>query len=154
MFGKLISTPVQAGTGLVLTETIITAELETMFAERNRLTEAAATTRQGHHLLLFLKPEPQQQNAPNGSTSKLYTKTTSAALPTLDKQEKAKEKNENIEDKLDTSPEGPADPKRDSSVSDAVWNQLMLDKQAEVARDNEYRRLQEEKFKKSNALLS
>ncbi|KAJ4343628.1 hypothetical protein N0V95_006636 [Ascochyta clinopodiicola] len=164
MFGKLISTPIDAASPLVLTEEIILRTMQDTLKERSRRNEAVGTSRtpkkQPHH-----RREPQagqqhqqpsQDQAPDASTktTPLNATSTQAAAVTVKKQD------EQIPGRDICKEEQPdADPldaifnvKRDPGVSDAVWEQLEQDKHALIAREREYKLQQEEKQKEEQKI--
>jgi hypothetical protein len=155
MFQALISTAVPPITTLVLTEIIIANAMEKMMNERSQRNIAVGTDRFHSRLPSRPMPPPQQQKP---STARAPILTTEAALPPsvaplsatikLEKQgDNAKETPKKVEPKKEME-----DPivsifkaKRDPGVSYAVWEQLDRDKYAVVAKEQEFRRLQEEK---------
>ena len=152
MFGTLIATAVPPVTSLPLSEAIIVDTMEKTLAERSRRNEAVGTSRFPNHLPHRPAPPlPQQQTKPPGAFApKLSTKAappSAAAPPKIEKQEQSAKLAKNIAPTVDA--EDPIDSifkaKRDPGVSDAVWEQLERDKHAMVAKEREFRRLQEEK---------
>ena len=98
-------------------------------------------------------PPPQTQNPTPPSAQGSNTSTNTAAPPptagtNTDKPEDEKKPTEKRPEPA-TEPEDPFASifkvKRDAGVSDEVWEQLERDKHAMVAKENEYRQLQEEK---------
>jgi hypothetical protein len=151
MFQALIATAVPPITSLVLTETIVLQIMKKMLDERSRRNAAVGTTRFGKPMPIRPMAPSQSQNPvpPTALSSNIATDTAPppAAINT--------EKQENDPKSTDTKPElatEPEDPlasifkaKRDPGVSDEVWEQLERDKHAMVAKEREYRQLQEEK---------
>ncbi|KAF2127934.1 P-loop containing nucleoside triphosphate hydrolase protein [Dothidotthia symphoricarpi CBS 119687] len=151
MFGKLISAAVPPVTSLVLTEPIIINTMQTMFDERSRRNEAAGTSRFPNRIPIRPAPQPQPQTQKPPIAHAPETKSapppTKAPPPTAQKQDKHLEVAKTVKPKEE--PEDPLDSilkaTRDAGVSDAIWNQLERDKRAIIAKEREYRRLQEEK---------
>lgn len=162
MFGKLISTAVPPVTNLVLTESIVLELMENMLSERSRRNAAVGTSRFPGRQPLHPLPQPQQQKPPTAHEANI--KTEAAPVPpqasptTAIEIEKQKESVETAKkhSKPEEKPEDPIDSifraKRDSGVSDAIWEQLERDKHAMVAKEREYRRLQEEKRKEEERI--
>ncbi|EAT81282.2 hypothetical protein SNOG_11574 [Parastagonospora nodorum SN15] len=123
MFGALISKASQPVSKLVLTEVIILDTMESVLEERSRRNEAVGTNRR------TMQPVPPQQHS-----SKIEQREEHVAIQKVDTIETTEIPLESI-----------FKAKRDAGVSDAIWEQLELDKHAMVAREREYRRLQEEK---------
>lgn len=152
MFQALISTAVPPITSLVLTETIVIQAMTEMLHERSRRDAAAGTNR-------FSKKRPSQPMMPHSQTqaqtsptaqgpnfaantcsppgSTNTNKQIDGPKPTKKKPEAEAEQ----EDPLDSIFKA----KRDPGVSDEVWEQLEHDKHAMVAKEREFRGLQEEK---------
>jgi hypothetical protein len=155
MFQALISTAVPPVTSLVLTETIIIYAMQEMLDERSRRNAAAGTNRFDKARPSQPMPASQMQGhaPPTQQSSKLGTNTTppQGAANT----NKQKDKHKPTESKPETDAEPGAEPEdpldsifnaqRDPGVSDEVWEQLERDKHAMVAKEREFRRLQEEK---------
>ncbi|KAI4920884.1 hypothetical protein J4E85_008999 [Alternaria conjuncta] len=153
MFQALISTAVPPITSLVLTEPIVVRTMESMVDERSRRHAAAGTSRSGKRTPNHPMPPPQTQNPTPPSAQGSNTSTNTAAPPptagtNTDKPEDDKKPTEKKTEPA-TEPEDPFASifkvKRDAGVSDEVWEQLERDKHAMVAKENEYRQLQEEK---------
>jgi hypothetical protein len=151
MFQALIATAVPPITSLVLTETVVLQTMKKMLDERSRRNAAVGTSRFDKPMPTRPMAPPQSQNPapPTAFSSNIAMDT---ALPptaiNTDKQEddpKPKEK----KSELAAEPEDPLasifKAKRDPGVSDEVWEQLERDKHAMVAKEREYRQLQEEK---------
>ncbi len=164
IFGKLISAAAPPITKLVLTEDLVTESLQKMHEERARRNAAIGTSRHQHILPLHQKSQPPVQisKPPNAEPPNFSTKTASATAPppqpTAVKTEKQKDQPETkkLGSPPDTKPEDPLDSifkaKRDAGVSDAVWEQLERDKQAMIAKEREFQRLQEEKRKEEERI--
>lgn len=156
MFGTLISTTIPPVTELVLTENIIVDTMETVLAERSQRNEAAGTQRFPHMPQFHAAPQQEQRPVPPTQTS---AKTATKAPPPTQKSDRIanatkveQEKKQHPPPKEVKPPNEPEDPldsifnaKRDPGVSDAVWEQLERDKHAMVAKEREFRRLEEEK---------
>jgi hypothetical protein len=151
MFQALIATAVPPITSLVLTETVVLQSMKKMLDERSRRNAAVGTTR-------FDKPMPTRPMAPPQShnpappaafSSNIATDTAPPPTATnIDKQEDDPKPTEK-KPELAVEPEDPLasifKAKRDPGVSDEAWEQLERDKHAMVAKEREYRKLQEEK---------
>lgn len=159
MFGTLISTALPPVTSLVLTEAIILSTLEHALEERSRRNEAVGSNRYPHQISVRPVPPPPQQR-PEEPKARISTLSTAAAKSPLQappppvaappKVESQEQQPEMV--KKRTADEEEEDPlnsifkaKRDPGVSDALWEQLERDKHAMVAKEREFRRLQEEK---------
>jgi len=153
MFQALISTAKPPITSLVLTETIVVDVMQKMLDERSRRNAAVGTNR-------FDRPMPPrpiaapQTQPPTPRTAQrpdIVTKVTQPPAPaaTVMKKQEADIKPAEKQPKPAKEPEDPLasifKAKRDAGVSDAVWEQLERDKHAMVAKEREYRQLQEEK---------
>jgi hypothetical protein len=158
MFGTLISTAIAPVTELTLTDAIVTDTMEKALVERSRRNEAVGTRRFPNSLPRLPEPLPQQPQSkvPTLQSSKSSINTASlppAETPPVKKATKTEnqEQRPEVADKTFHADEGedPIDSvfkaKRDPSVSDAVWEQLERDKHAMVAKERDFRRLQEEK---------
>jgi hypothetical protein len=136
MFGALISKATLPLTELLLTDTIVIEAMQAMFDERARRTEAAGTSRYPLQNMLQMPPL-QHQKPPNAQAP---TITTEASIPPP----------ANEQQKPPSQPNTPAklaqDPQRDAGVSDAVWQQLELDKREAAALVQNHQRLQQEKL--------
>jgi hypothetical protein len=150
MFGALISKASQPVSKLVLTDVIILDTMESVLEERSRRNEAVGTNRR------TMQPVPPQQHCeppPSTSKSLVHSVPPPAQISTpVSVASKIEQREEHVaiqEFDAIESTEIPLESifkaKRDASVSDAIWEQLELDKHAMVAREREYRRLQEEK---------
>jgi hypothetical protein len=154
MFGTLVSTATPPINELILTEVIVTDTMEKTLVERSRRNEAVGTSRFPHRAGLPLKQ--QQPKNPTLQAPKFSTDTASAppkaASPTTESMKtEHQEQRPDIADK-ENDASTTDDPfnlifkaKRDPGVSDTVWEQLERDKHAMVAKEREFRRLQEEK---------
>jgi hypothetical protein len=154
MFGKLVSNASQPMQKLVLTEKEILETMQYMLEERTRRGKAADSTR-FPNVLSKLEQAPLKQQQEQMQRSKPPEITTEAApappeiqtdqsIPKLEEQplgNPAVERKKSEEDPLNAIFQA----KRDPGVSDAVWEQLERDKRAFVAREQEYRRAQDEK---------
>lgn len=153
MFEKLISTAVPPITSLVLTEGIVIDTMEAMLNERSRRSAAVGTSRFANRLPLRPALPPQSQDA---TPPALNTATNTASPPqappcTAIKTEEQEDAAKPTEKK--SEPVGEAEDalrsilkvKRDPDVSDEDWEQLERDKHAMIAKEQEFRRLQEEK---------
>ena len=151
MFQALISTAVPPITTLVLTETIVTHAMKEMLDERSRRNAAVGTNR-------FNKQKPSQpmsrsqiqdhtSSAAQGSNFATNTAPPPGAMNTNRQEDRLKPAEKEPESRAE--PEDPLDSvfkaKRDPGVSDEVWEQLERDKHAMVAKEREFRRMQEEK---------
>jgi hypothetical protein len=157
MFGTLISTATPPVTELILTEAIVTDTMEKTLVERSRRNEAVGTSRFSSHLPFGPEPSQQRQSkeptlqAPKFSADIASAPPEPAPPTTKAAKTEHQEQRPNIATKVDDSSkeEDPLDSifkaKRDPGVSDAVWEQLERDKHAMVAKEREFRRLQEEK---------
>jgi hypothetical protein len=158
MFGALISTATPPVTELILTEAIVTDTMEKTLAERSLRNEAVGTSRFPNRLPLYPQPPLQQSHpsapilqAPNSSTTTASAPPEAAPATTKATKTENEEQRPKIVDKIvhDNEGETPFDSifkaKRDPGVSDAVWEQLERDKHAMIAKEREFRRIQEEK---------
>jgi hypothetical protein len=138
-------------TTLVLTETIVIHAMGEMLDERSRRNAAVGTYR-------FNKQRPSQpmshsqtqdhtSSAAQGSNSATNTAPPPGATNTNRQEDRLKPTEKKPESRAE--PEDPLDSifeaKRDPGVSDEVWEQLERDKHAMVAKEREFRRMQEEK---------
>jgi hypothetical protein len=164
MFRSLISAPVDATSLLVLTRELVLGTIENMLQERSRRNDSAGTSRfpgkqrnRRHGQANDRQPPPQastqQAQPPNTSTQ---AASGSAAQSTQDTN--AGKSPSQDDQRVDQSSEDD-DPlqsifkvERDPGVSDAVWEQLKLDKHAFVAREHEYKLRQEEKQKQEQQI--
>ncbi|KAH3974750.1 hypothetical protein HBI56_106880 [Parastagonospora nodorum] len=150
MFGALISKASQPVSKLVLTEVIILDTMESVLEERSRRHEAVGTNRR---TMQSVPPQQHCKPPPSASKSSVHSVPPPAQISTpVSVASKIEQREEHVAiQKVDTieSTEIPLESifkaKRDAGVSDAIWEQLELDKHAMVAREREYRRLQEEK---------
>ena len=152
MFKELISKATPPITSLILTKEIIIKALEKMLDERSRRNAAVGTARFQNRLpLRSISPSQLQQQKPP-TTAPQAPPTTGIEL---EKQEDSP-KQMDEKPKPAMEPEDPLDSifkaKRDPGVSDAVWEQLERDKHAMVAKEREFRRLQEEKRKEEESI--
>jgi DNA polymerase III delta prime subunit len=151
MFQALISAAKPPITSLVLTETIAIQIMEKMFDERSRRNAAAGTNRFSKPVPLHPMPQPQTQNPAPPAARGPEIATDIAPPPVTPNTEKQEDIPKPTEDKQGPAAE-PQDPfdsifkaKRDAGVSDEVWEQLERDKHAMVAKEREFRSMQEEK---------
>ncbi|KAF2742814.1 P-loop containing nucleoside triphosphate hydrolase protein [Sporormia fimetaria CBS 119925] len=150
MFQALISTAEPPITSLVLTETIVIHAMEGMLDERSRRNAAAGTSRFDKQRVLQPMPPAQTQDHKPTMTQGPNFATNTAPPPGATRTEsKSTEKKAQPEPEPELEPEDPIDSifkaKRDAGVSDEVWEQLERDKHAMVAKEREFRRLQQEK---------
>ena len=159
IFGKLISTATQPITNLTLTENLVIQAMETMLNDRSTRNEAAGKSR-------FSRPEPSlpllqahRENPPDARPSPSAVSSLNPSAQDIRRQEapppsapgneESKPDSEEVRKVIAREESDPLDSilrvKRDPGVSDAVWEQLDHDKHAAIARQQEYRRLQEEK---------
>ncbi|KAK0737339.1 P-loop containing nucleoside triphosphate hydrolase protein [Apiosordaria backusii] len=148
IFNKLLKDKTGLASGrLVLTEAVVTAELRAMLDERASRSNFAAPEINLQELLRAPPPLPPQnlpyRPAMHTTTTAHLHQTELEAQPLAEEPEKEQPKAPEIK---------PVDPnngdswiKRDAGVSDAVWEQLQRDRQAEEQRDEEYRKLLEAK---------
>ncbi|KAF2649460.1 P-loop containing nucleoside triphosphate hydrolase protein [Lophiostoma macrostomum CBS 122681] len=164
MFGKLLSNSEKLITSLVLTESIVIDTMKSMLAERTKRTEDAGKSRFPGPQLSTPMPMPQLQQLPT-----LRKSTTSSAMveappqPVVDKEHEqpAPPKQKLEEPPVKSKNLGETDDplndifkaKRDPGVSDAVWEQLERDKHAMVARENEFRRMRDEKRQEEQRIV-
>lgn len=161
MFGALISTASLPGTNLVLTEDVVTTAMVTMLAERARRNEAVDDSRFSSRppSRLIPQPESQKQRPPQPAAARAVTNAASPppqhssaeAPPIVGTDVDAQLQGPKVVETTQVR-EDPNDPlslifraKRDPGIADAVWEQLERDKQTMVAKEREYRRLDEEK---------
>ncbi|KAF1955358.1 P-loop containing nucleoside triphosphate hydrolase protein [Byssothecium circinans] len=164
IFNKLISRATPPITSLVLTEEIVIQTIETTLQERSQRNEAVGTTRRGARQPSSPLPPPQQQKPPTTQPSQPSTNTssnTSTNTSTKNNPPPTQPADPHKPKPQDPPPKPPQDPaptgepewidsllkaKRDPGVSDAVWEQLELDKHAAIAREREYLALQKQKW--------
>jgi hypothetical protein len=155
MFGTLIAQAAPPVTELVLTEEVITDTMEKVLEERSRRNEAVGTSRFPNQPQFHPMP-PQQQPArkPPAQPAPIHSTKAAAPPPVASPQIKQAEQDAAVAEEKPAPKEeaGEEDPiesifkaKRDPGVPDAVWEQLERDKHAMVAKEREFRRLQEEK---------
>jgi hypothetical protein len=158
MFGTLIAEAKKPILKLVLTEGVVKDTMEKVLNERSRRNEAVGTSRFPSHPP-FQSAPPQQQQEPKPpvlQTSEILTKAAppappQAAPPTTTPDIKQAEplpaaaKKASVVQEEEDPIEFILKAKRDPGVSDAVWEQLERDKHAMVAKEREFRRLEEEK---------
>ncbi|KAK7753526.1 hypothetical protein SLS62_004601 [Diatrype stigma] len=140
---------------LVVEEHVVISKLEDLFKER----ESRSQTVQKSHLneLKKMRAAFQVQDAPKMAPNITKTSTTTCAEtsepPKPEPEPEPAPAPQQIETvKQDSRPRQSSDEaKRDAGVSDAIWEQLRKDKQAEQDREDEYRRLLEEKNKATDA---
>jgi DNA polymerase III delta prime subunit len=148
MFQALISTAVPPITSLALTDTIIIHAMREMLDERLRRNAAAGTNRFDKQRPSQLMPHSQNHTP---TTAQGLTFSPNTALPGATNTNRQEDKPKPREKRPEPEAE-PEDPlasifkaKRDPGVSNEVWGQLERDKHAMVAKEREFRRLQEEK---------
>ncbi|KAL2257927.1 hypothetical protein VTK26DRAFT_8952 [Humicola hyalothermophila] len=141
---------------IVLSETDVTQELKDMLKERASRsdTKANPTTvfpqrlRDVFHPRLASPVLTAQPPSPTIPTATCTPHMQSHPPPTTaDEERKPQHAVKKTEQKDEQDYPRPVDrnnPLRDPSVSDAVWHQLQLDRQAEQRREEDYRQLQEE----------
>ncbi|KAK1907984.1 hypothetical protein P3342_013303 [Pyrenophora teres f. teres] len=143
MFKELIAKATPPITSLLLTNEIIVDVMKKMLDERSRRSAAAGTARFSGGLPQRSTPPSEQQEPP--------TKVPQAPSETDVEIEKRVDSPQQKEKKPKPAmePEDPLDAifkaKRDPGVSDEIWEQLERDKHAMVAKEREFRRLQEQK---------
>ncbi|KAK4175047.1 putative AAA family ATPase [Triangularia setosa] len=150
IFNKLLGNKNELASGrLVLTEAIITAELRAMLNERASRSNFDAPDINIQELL-----RSHQALPPQTLPHRPAMRTTTASHLQQTKVEKTPLVEEPDEEQPKVSKIKPVDPnnkdawiKRDAGVSDAVWEQLQRDRQAEEEREDEYRKLLEAKEK-------
>ena len=130
---------------LRLTEELVTEELDGMLQERESRTRSAADMslrgRQLHQLL--------QQPPPKAPQPKITIETSTVAATDQVQEEEAMTKEvppleDNAHRPPPTNAQARTHAQRDAGVSDAVWEQLQRDREAEEQREEEYQRLKEE----------
>ncbi|KAF2995559.1 hypothetical protein E8E13_003761 [Curvularia kusanoi] len=157
IFGKLISTAVPPITSLVLTEELLINTMQSTLEERSKRSEAVGTTRFQNQTvpgtLQMQRQNQHEQKPPETPASQVFNEATvskpeviTPPAPISTEQEQAVKPaspnpGEADEDSLDSL----LKVKRDSGVSDAVWEQLERDKHAMIAKEREYKQRQEEK---------
>ncbi|KAI1680959.1 ATPase family associated protein [Pyrenophora tritici-repentis] len=154
MFKDLISKATPPITSLVLTNEIIIDVMKTMLDERSRRNAAVGTARFPNRLPRRSMPpsELQQQkpptNVPQGPSD--------TGVETKKREDSPQQKEEKPKPAIE--PEDPLDAifkaKRDPGVSDAIWEQLERDKHAMVAKEREFRHLQEQKRKEEEDIIA
>ena len=156
IFGNLISTATQPITSLILTENLIIQAMKTMLKDRSRRNEVVGKPRFScpeHSLPLRQAHRENQSDAPlpvlSTNPSVKDTETQKAPPPPAPGDKKPKPNSEDVGKVIAADELDPLDSilevKRDRGVSDAVWEQLDRDKHAAIAREQKYRRLEEEK---------
>jgi hypothetical protein len=162
MFNKLISSATPPITRLVLTERIVIETMDATFVERSRRNDAVGTSRFSSRQPLLPLPPHQQQKPPTVQPPQTSTQTglktnnstigDENAPPTTDLENAKKPQDPvPVPPKKTTTIEEPTwfdsilKVERDPGVSDAVWEQLNLDKHAAIAREREYLALQKKK---------
>jgi hypothetical protein len=154
MFGTLIAEASQPVSKLLLTEVVIFDTMESVLEERSRRNEAVGTTRYpNHRIIQSVSPQQHSKLPPDAPKSSVQSVPPPAQVSTpADVAPKIEQREEGAAIKKVSPVEDTEDPiesifkaKRDPGVSDAVWEQLGRDKHAMVAKEHEYRRLQEEK---------
>ncbi|KAH6848029.1 P-loop containing nucleoside triphosphate hydrolase protein [Chaetomium sp. MPI-CAGE-AT-0009] len=157
---------------LVLTESVITGELQAMLKERASRSSSAKQppTLDLHDLLQQTSPQAPPPTPPQFSTTTSTSQTTTSTSQTTAPPPPAPEEppsgdnnNNPPPTKLATHPKPtptttttnpPAQtptPKRDAGVSDAIWEQLQRDQRAAEAREAEYRKLKQAAREASDA---
>ncbi|KAF2112085.1 P-loop containing nucleoside triphosphate hydrolase protein [Lophiotrema nucula] len=152
MFGTLLSTAEAPVTSLVLTTAVILDAMGQMYSERSRRNEAVGTSRNSLQLPFHPTPQLQRQDEPRMRTAEATT-TTTVSQPRDDTDEQGKpppQKTQDIE-KTDKPARFPNDG-RDAGVSDEVWNQLQIDKQEAIEREQVYQRLHEERIREEQRI--
>lgn len=165
MFGYLIAMPADPTSVLILTEKIIRDTMQDMFEERARREKAIGTSRFPNKSPYHRQEQPTDQqhqqpppvqavpDLPPSAASSNIAAATSAAVGAKKQDETAPLPN--VCDSKQVS-DDPLDllfaVKRDSGVSDAVWEQLERDKHTFVAREREYKLRQEEKEKEEQQI--
>lgn len=136
---------------LVVTESVVTDELEAMRQERASRSAAAS---EPYEVASSMNHLPIRSGVPSAPTTTTATTPSTAQSQTPTEQEhegeeeqEEGEKNQEKEEKKDDRPTI----QRDAGVSDAVWSQLQRDRQAEAEREAEYERLQEAARRASEA---
>jgi SpoVK/Ycf46/Vps4 family AAA+-type ATPase len=156
MFQALISTAAPPITSLILTEPLVVCVMKDMIDERSRRHAAAGSSRFSKPTPNRPMPPPQTDNPVPPSAQGSNTSTNTAPPPppppptaTDMNEEEDDMKPAEKEPEPATEPEDPFasifKAKRDAGVSDEIWEQLERDKHAMVAKEREYRQLQEEK---------
>ncbi|KAK3293760.1 P-loop containing nucleoside triphosphate hydrolase protein [Chaetomium fimeti] len=136
---------------LVLTEGVITAELDGMLKERQLRASSAKQPRSlDLHDLLQQAPSQAPPTPPKFSTE---TSTSQTTAPPPPNEEAPSEDNKSppvniairpkTSDNNNNPPRSPNLARRDAGVSDAVWEQLQRDQQAAEEREAEYRQLKQ-----------
>jgi DNA polymerase III delta prime subunit len=164
MFQRLISTATPPITNLVLTESIVVDEMQAMLVERSRRNAAAGTSRFTKQPPLRPTYQPRSQDATPPSSTAPNTAENAAspppqAPPSAEKKPGPQKNTPEPEEKKSDPVVEPEDDlhsifkvKRDPGVSDKDWEQLERDKHAMVAKEQEFRRLQEEKRKEEERI--
>ncbi|KAF2030476.1 P-loop containing nucleoside triphosphate hydrolase protein [Setomelanomma holmii] len=160
IFGTLLSIAVPPITSLVLTEEIILRTMETTLEERSRRNDAVGTSRFPNQSPMRPALIPQHARPGKPTAPKLTTKTATKTPPPTTNPPGVKKQEQQPKVTVSAPVNGAEDlidsifkAKRDPGVSDAVWEQLEHDKHAMVAKEREFRRLQEEKHQEEERIL-
>jgi SpoVK/Ycf46/Vps4 family AAA+-type ATPase len=149
MFQALISTAAPPITSLILTEFLVVRVMKDMIDERSRRHAAAGSSRFSKPKSSRPMPPPQTDKPVPPSAQGSNTSTNTAPPPPPTATDMDEEENDVKPAEKEPEPEDPFDSifkvKRDAGVSDEIWEQLERDKHAMVAKEREYRQLQEEK---------
>jgi hypothetical protein len=154
MFTTLISTAIPPVTSLVLTEDIVTETMEKTLMERSQRNESVGARRFPNKSQFISEseqqpepPGPEKRHAPILSPKVAPPPMQAVPPPASVFQTEEAQKNIDISSVEESkgSAENASIAKRDSGVSDKVWEQLEQDKQALIAKEREFRLLGEEK---------
>lgn len=130
---------------LVVKECVVVLKLEELFRERESRSRMSQENQRRD-----LNAPFQTQTAPNTAPNIVTSTTTQANAPDEPEPEPESELQPQQDEtvKQERGPQQPSgEAQRDAGVSDAVWEQLQRDRQAEQEKEDEYRRLQEAKDK-------
>ncbi|KAL5119739.1 hypothetical protein ACEQ8H_002345 [Pleosporales sp. CAS-2024a] len=154
-FGALISIATQPTSKLVLTETTIIDTMERVLHERSCRNEAVGTRRFPNQMPFLPNPPGQQHEQVPPYTKEMVKNTSSStvqmppsvveATDTNHQEQHQASMNEVPGEDKDDPIESIFNARRDPGVSDAIWEQLERDKHVMVAKEGEFRRLEEEK---------
>ena len=149
MFQALISTAIPPITNLVLTEGIVISTMQKMLDERTRRNAAVGVERvAGRRRNPQRPPKKQVPRRAQGSNVGAGTSSGPSQAPSSVTKLPGRPKASQKKPETTEEPEDPLDSilkaKRDPGVSDEDWEQLERDKHAMVAKEREYRHLQEE----------